>query len=456
MRNRLPRISEKTATSIISSLSNQIPGLKDVKHEAMAALHRPDGFEMPPPPFTWFRAVGSSFSYAQYNQILEKWFGDNFHTSPPPPFVDSLPDKVCAKYTDQVMLAQTEQLRHVTLTLFHMLRRTDIASGPQGKARMAKWLAMSEQEQLTTKNLCANGGKGMMKLLLDCITMPLGLPPTEFPLVGNDDWDRLFRVNKFEPDVPLSRQKRAYVQHCLAWRHKGLFSFCLRWIQVMDGQGDFPLGNRAPEVLPLNESTAPSLAASVSKREFAEMQERAQVFKPQTPECAYCHNREGGAEKIHLLCCSRCKSGPDGGRSVYYCSPACQKGHFPFHKTVCGTAAGSHPGTTSTPSPEVARHPEQALDPSSPLLSMGDPKSVRVICDPDGQVVFSSTTFCGEQLPIPPEYLWYVIGAEGWEPAQRKKDGAKKTPESAEAGSQSPATVPGGLPEKLAKLDLKE
>jgi hypothetical protein len=55
--------------------------------------------------------------------------------------------------------------------------------------------------------------------------------------------------------------------------------------------------------------------------------EEAEAREEDTSQCAACGNTDGGLKR-----CARCKE-------VRYCSPLCQKTHWPAHKLSCGAVA---------------------------------------------------------------------------------------------------------------------
>ncbi|BGP21034.1 hypothetical protein JCM10213v2_009213 [Rhodosporidiobolus nylandii] len=361
------------------------------------SVFRDNAFEMPVLPFSWLKG---RMSYREYNAqffepwLVETWINDAAET----PFVDK-PDHVFSPYLDPFALSCAEQVREAALLHSLMLRKgRDIASGPQARARMDRWLAMTEREredfllalwegeqtsneelggyfervecpELRLSELAHNGGKGMMKLLLDCITVPMGMPDNELPPIPHEGWDRLHRVGSFEPKVPLSMAKRAFVNSAWHSRAKGLFLFCLIWIDTMDGHKlERPTRLVAPP-MQMTPETAPGLFGTSSE-----------AFDQATVSLKYCFT-EGG-DGVKLLCCSKCKK---GGRMIWYCSTEHQREHYGIHRFLCGTPVASDPGTTGMYTPDAARHPEKNLEPTSFLLKQQDkPKTARVAYRPDG------------------------------------------------------------------------
>ncbi|BGP13684.1 hypothetical protein JCM10213_002252 [Rhodosporidiobolus nylandii] len=264
------------------------------------------------------------------------------------------PDIQYAKQLDSHLLACAEVVKQSALALFDSNAGREDEAGVQWRLRV--WVRKSRKEREdvlleiweaghkmyekmgSPKNLAevpeytldlAGDQLGPLLRLISACRPPPSFDPSTSPVphISHPQWDRVWLVGEYEPAVPLSRAKRAFVESAVATRTATLLNFVQLWKLKMQYDGPIvPQPSGPPS--PINEQTAPRMLATDSAKQITDRM-AANKAAVRTKWCAECQQTENAlAAGTKLMCCGRCKL---AGRMVWYCGAEHQQKHWRVH-----------------------------------------------------------------------------------------------------------------------------
>jgi hypothetical protein len=198
-------------------------------------------------------------TYREYNEeVWEPWLKEAYHRNPLP-FLDG-PEANYAHALDPHTQSTAAFRAQIALT---GLSKPDwLLYIEDGSVCVERWTSMSRREredillylweveqagaeqghgtvnrmwapEFTLDNLAGDGGREMIRLARS-IRPPEGFDAASSPVphFTNDAYDRLWSIGKYEPSIPFSRAKRAFIETGIAAR---------TWLQRVVRLHPFPL-----------------------------------------------------------------------------------------------------------------------------------------------------------------------------------------------------------------------